>query len=136
MDKTTVVLLRIPAFIIDFVIIMGAIGLFNKAGIYYGMFENKFEVELLLFVCIPLGFFFYWLGNVNLGKRLFRLKVVSAASGDSPTVFQYFRRCLLMSLVVSLNILFLIPMLVSKRNQGLHDMMANTVVVRVDRKQI
>lgn len=69
------------------------------------------------------------LAGVHLGKRLFGLKVIDAKTGRPPSGFQWFRRCLLFSLVVSLNVFFFIPVLVSREQKAFHDMMAGTRVV-------
>lgn len=130
MDKNNIVLLRILAFFIDFSVIMTIIVAINKLGIYLGIFSGSFAVEVLMFVCIPLGFFIYWLGDINFGKRLFRLKVVDATTGNKPKALSYFKRCLLFSLVISFNVLFLIAPFVSKRGRALHDMLANTLVIK------
>lgn len=68
MSKSNIALLRIPAFLIDFSIIMTAIVAFNKVGVFFGLLEKTFAIELLLFPCIPLAFFLYWLANINIGK--------------------------------------------------------------------
>jgi uncharacterized RDD family membrane protein YckC len=128
MNKTSIALLRIPAFLIDFALLVGAIIGINKLGVYLGIFSGYFEIVVLMFICIPLAFFLYWLANINLGKRLFRLKIVDSNTGKAPTIFQYFKRCLLFTLLISFNIVFLIPILATKRNQGFHDMLANTIV--------
>jgi len=120
--------------VIDFVILLSVIAAINKLGIYIGLFTGFLGVEILMFVLLPLGFFIYWWVGLHLGKRLFGLKIVDANSGKPPSAWQYFRRCLLFSLVVSLNLVFLLPLFLSKRNQGFQDMLANTLVVR-DKKE-
>ena len=130
MQKTHIAFLRIPAFLIDLSLITLVLIASNKIGIYLGLLSGHFAIGVLMFVLIPLGFFFYWCSGINLGKRLFHLKTIDASSRKKPTLFQYFRRCLLFSLLVSLNVLFLLPFLLSKKNQGFHDMLANTLVVR------
>jgi len=129
MNKTTIALLRIPAFLIDFALLGGAIIGINKFGIYLGIFSGFFQIEVLMFICIPLALFLYWIANINLGKRLFRLKIVDANTGKPPTIFQYFKRVLLFTLLIPFNIVFLIPILATKGNQGFHDMLANTIVL-------
>lgn len=122
-------LLRIPAFIIDLVLVSGVIMLTNKIAVNAGVVTGFMPVEVLMLLAIPLGFFVYWLTGMNLGKRLFGLKVIDANTGQPPSAFQWFRRCLLFSLVVSLNVFLFIPVLVSREQKGFHDMVAGTRVV-------
>ena len=124
-------LLRIPAFIIDLVLVSGVIMLSNKIAVEAGLVTGYMPVEVLMLLAIPLGFFVYWLTGIYLGKRLFDLKVVDAQTGHPPSGFQWFRRCLLFSLVVSLNVFFFIPVLVSREQKAFHDMMAGTRVIYV-----
>ena len=123
-------LLRIPAFIIDLVLVSGVIMLTNKIAVDAGLMKSFMPVEALMLLALPLGFFVYWLTGLHLGKRLFGLKVIDAKTGQPPSGFQWFRRCLLFSLVVSLNVFLFIPVLVSREQKGFHDMMAGTRVVR------
>jgi len=122
-------LLRISAFIIDLVLVSGVIMLSNKIALEAGLVTGYMPVEVLMLVALPLGFFVYWLTGVHLGKRLVGLKVIDAKTGHSPSAFQWFRRCLLFSLVVSLNVFLFIPVLVSREQKGFHDMIAGTRVV-------
>ena len=124
-------LLRIPAFIIDLVLVSGVIMLTNKIAVIagLGLVTGFMPVEALMLLALPLGFFVYWLTGLHLGKRLFGLKVIDANTGQPPSGFQWFRRCLLFSLVVSLNVFLFIPVLVSREQKGFHDMIAGTRVV-------
>ena len=122
-------LLRIPAFIIDLVLVAGVIMLSNKIAVEVGLVTGYMPVEALTLVALPLGFFVYWLTGLHLGKRLFGLKVIDAKTGQPPSGFQWFRRCLLFSLVVSINVFLFIPVLVSREQKGFHDMIAGTRVV-------
>jgi len=122
-------LLRIPAFVIDLVLVSGVIMLTNKIGLEIGLVTGFMPVEALMLLAIPLGFFVYWLTGLHLGKRLFGLTVIDAKTGQPPSSFQWFRRCLLFSLVVSLNVFLFIPVLVSREQKGFHDMVAGTRVV-------
>lgn len=122
-------LLRIPAFIIDLVLVSGVIMLTNKIAVHAGLVTGFMPVEAWMLLALPLGFFVYWLTGLHLGKRLFGLKVIDAKTGQPPSGFQWFRRCLLFSLVVSLNVFLFIPVLVSREQKGFHDMIAGTRVV-------
>lgn len=124
-------LLRIPAFVIDLVLVSGVIMLTNKIAVIAGLVAGFMPAEALMLLAIPLGFFVYWLTGLHLGKRLFGLKVIDAKTGQHPSGFQWFRRCLLFSLVVSLNVFLFIPVLVSREQKGFHDMIAGTRVVCV-----
>jgi uncharacterized RDD family membrane protein YckC len=101
----------------------------NKIAVIAGLVTGFMPVEAFMLLAIPLGFFVYWLTGLHLGKRLFGLKVVDAQTGQPPSGFQWFRRCLLFSLVVSLNVFLFIPVLVSREQKGFHDMIAGTRVV-------
>lgn len=122
-------LLRIPAFIIDLVLVSGVIMLTNKIAMHAGLVTGFMPVEAWMLLALPLGFFVYWLTGLHLGKRLFGLKVIDAKTGHPPSGFRWFRRCLLFSLVVSLNVFLFIPVLVSREQKGFHDMIAGTRVV-------
>jgi len=122
-------LLRIPAFVIDLVLVSGVIMLINKIAVIAGLVTGFMPVEAFMLLAIPLGFFVYWLAGLHLGKRLFGLKVIDAKTGQPPSSFQWFRRCLLFSVVVSLNVFLFIPVLVSREQKGFHDMIAGTRVV-------
>ena len=122
-------LLRIPAFVIDLVLVSGVIMLTNKIAVIAGLVTGFMPVEAFMLLAIPLGFFVYWLAGLHLGKRLFGLKVIDANTGQPPSGFQWFRRCLLFSRVVSLNVFLFIPVLVSREQKGFHDMVAGTRVV-------
>ncbi|MTT50970.1 hypothetical protein F1529_00595 [Alcanivorax sp. VBW004] len=122
-------LLRIPAFVIDLVLVSGVIMLTNKIAVIAGLVTGFMPVEAFMLLALPLGFFVYWLTGLHLGKRLFGLKVIDAKTGQPPSSFQWFRRCLLFSLVVSLNVFLFIPVLVSREQKGFHDMIAGTRVV-------
>jgi len=122
-------LLRIPAFVIDLVLVSGVIMLINKIAVIAGLVTGFIPVEAFMLLAIPLGFFVYWLAGLHLGKRLIGLKVIDAKTGRPPSGFQWFRRCLLFSLVVSLNVFLFIPVLVSREQKGFHDMIAGTRVV-------
>lgn len=122
-------LLRIPAFAIDLVLVSGVIMLANKIGLETRLVTGFMPVEAFMLLAMPLGFLVYWLTGLHLGKRLFRLKVIDAKTGQPPSGFQWFRRCLLFSVVVSLNVFLFIPVLVSREQKGFHDMIAGTRVV-------
>jgi len=130
MNNETVSIVRIPAFLIDFILITLVILAANKIMITFGMVKGSFSVEILIFVCIPLTFFAYWITGLNIGKRLLKIEVIDEKTGNKPTIIQNFVRSLLFSLVISLNVVLLIPIFVSKKNRAFHDMLAGTVVVK------
>lgn len=130
MDRNTIALLRLPAFLIDFVLIMAVIIGITKLSQFLNLAEGSMEIEWIMFFWIPFLFFCYWSLGINLGKRIFKLSIVDADSRNKATVWQLFRRSLLFSLIISLNVLFVLPILISKKNQGFHDMLAGTLVVR------
>lgn len=92
-------------------------------------FGVEFHELVWLVVFPPIVVWLTWTIGNSPGKKLMGLTIVSLKTGERPNQGQWLRRCLLYSLVVSFNILFIIPVLVSRRRQGLHDMMAGTMVV-------
>lgn len=126
----TVSAIRIPAFLIDFAIIMATLIAINKVAIAWSLTEGSMPIGILMLVCLPLSFFAYWLSGLNAGKKLFGIEVVDEKSGEKPSVRQYFIRSLLFSLVISLNLLLLLPVFISGKNKAFHDMLAGTLVVR------
>ena len=125
-----IAMLRVPAFFIDSLLIGGIFFVIQKICLFFNLFTGEITVNLIMFCIIPLSFFVYWVSGINLGKRLFRLKVVDERTLKPPTVYQYFKRCLLFSLMVSFNMAFLIPLFASKKNKSFHDMVAGTIVIR------
>ena len=77
-------LLRIPAFIIDLVLVAGVIMLGNKIAVDAGLVAGFMPAEALMLLAIPLGFFVYWLTGLHLGKRLFGLKVMRRPASLHP----------------------------------------------------
>ena len=63
-----IALLRIPAFIIDLVLVAGVIMLSNKIAVEAGLVTGFIPVEALMLLALPLGFFVYWLTGLHLGK--------------------------------------------------------------------
>ncbi|GAA5213259.1 RDD family protein [Corallincola platygyrae] len=129
-EVQTVAAIRIPAFLIDFTAVIAVIVALITILKSIGFAPEQFPIGYVMFLLIPLGLFLYWSLNINLGKRLFKLEVIDEKSGGSPSLKQLFIRCLLFSLLVSLNVSFLIPIFVSKKHRAFHDMMAGTLVVR------
>ena len=134
MKNNGVALLRIPAFLIDMVMVMMPLIIFFKIGRAYHFYSGDLAVEWIMLCYIPVMFFIYWAFNINIGKKIFRLRVVDAVTGDKATIFQLFKRSLLFSLIVSFNIAFIIPVFLTKKNQSFHDMLANTVVIKGNKK--
>lgn len=63
-------LLRIPAFIIDLVMVSGVIMLINKIAISAALVTGFMPVEALMLLALPLGFFVYWLTGLHLEKAI------------------------------------------------------------------
>ncbi|UCX05631.1 RDD family protein [Shewanella glacialimarina] len=127
MERETVSTARIGAFTIDIVIILIVIMLIAKGLMLAGI---TLPIGYVMFLLIPLLFFLYWVLDINVGKKLFKIEVIDEKTGLKPTVGKYFVRCLLFSLLVSINLILLIPIFVSKKNRSFHDMMAGTLVVK------
>lgn len=89
--------------------------------------------DLNLFMCmmlVPPGtLLLCWLIGNTPGKKLFNLHIVDWRTGEEPSFFQYVRRAILFSFLISLNILAIIPVLASPKRRGFHDMLAGTMVV-------
>jgi len=132
--NNNIAMLRLPAFLIDFIIIMASIIGIIKLGELVALTDGTMEIEWLMLFWIPFMFFLYWSLGINIGKRIFRLSILDADSRSKPTTWQLFKRSLLFSLGISLNVIFIFPIFISKRNQGFHDMLANTIVVKNDNK--
>lgn len=134
MTDNRIALLRLPAFLIDMIVVMMPLIIYTKVGQIFHLYNGNLEVEWIMLCYIPVMFFIYWTCNINIGKRIFSLRVVDADTGHKATTFQLFKRSLLFSLVVSFNVAFLIPLFVSKKHQSFHDMLANTVVIKDNKK--
>lgn len=130
MKNNGIALARIPSFLIDLIIIMMPLIIFIEAGRAYHFYSGNLEIEWIILCYIPVMFFVYWVFNINVGKRIFGLRVVDAVTGDKATIFQLFKRSLLFSLIISFNVAFIIPLFLTKKNQSFHDMLANTVVIK------
>jgi uncharacterized RDD family membrane protein YckC len=120
---------RIGAFIIDilcYIVVIWAFGHFMRfAGIEGSQLKTLLNIMALPFITVLTC----WLIGNTPGKKILGLHIVDEVTGERPTVWQYFRRALLFSLVISLNILFVIPVLVTKKRKAFHDMIAGTIVI-------
>jgi uncharacterized RDD family membrane protein YckC len=89
--------------------------------------------DLGLFLCmmlVPPGtLLLCWLIGNTPGKKLFNLHIVDWRTGEEPSFFQYVRRSILFSFLISINILSLIPVFASSKRRGFHDMLAGTMVI-------
>jgi uncharacterized RDD family membrane protein YckC len=130
MHKDDVAALRLPAIIIDLILIMGTVGLVQRYLVQYGWLEQHPPIEWIMFAVVPIGFFIYWALNINIGKRLFKLVIVDADTLEPATTRQLLKRSVLFCFLISFNILLAIPIFLSKTHQGFHDRLANTRVIR------
>ena len=131
MDSNRLVFLRVMAFLIDFLILMALIVVGIKALTALNAPAPLTRASMMMFAWVPLAFFLYWSLGLNVGKRLVRLRVVDARTGERPTLWQWFRRALPFCLLIPLNMLFLVPVLLDDENRALHDRLAGTRVVYV-----
>ncbi|KJY98115.1 RDD family protein [Pseudoalteromonas ruthenica] len=122
--------LRIPAFFIDAAFVVAALVGLLELLLFTSTIKEPPAVELVMFVCVPVGFFVYWALNINLGKRIFKLVIVDELSEEKASIWQLFLRSILFCMLVSFNIVLLLPLFFSKKNQGLHDMLAKTRVIK------
>lgn len=92
-------------------------------------FSAELTLTLALYALPPVVAMTCWLIGNTPGKRWLAIYIVDEKTGEVPTHWQYLRRALLFSLLISLNILFVIPVLVSRKHKAFHDMIAGTIVV-------
>ncbi len=88
--------------------------------------QNVFIVLLIVYL-LP----FWHVSQSTIGKMVFHSKVVDASTGKKPSTKQFIIRFvgyIVSSLFFGLGFVWIA---FDKRNQGLHDKMANTVVVKV-----
>lgn len=118
---------RILALGIDLVCYYGVLFVLYRVVLGFGSGGSNVGVEIA--VTFPAFFLVCWLLGRSPGKKLMGLEIVDCASGERPTVGQWVRRVLLFPLIPFLNILFLVPVVLNKPRQALHDMIAGTMVV-------
>lgn len=98
---------------------------------------DSFRLQLLSgWIYMLASLFYYGYGHAlygsTIGKRVFRLSVLSLATGLPPSLSQSWLRCFAYSLsYASLGFGYLLTAL-HPRKQALHDWLARTCVVRID----
>lgn len=120
---------RIGAFIIDIICFLGVLWLFGQ--LMYALGDRSNLTLILAITLLPaITALACWMIGNTPGKKMLGLYIVDEETGETPTFWQYIRRSLLFSLLVSFNIVFVIPILVTKKHKAFHDMIAGTVVVQ------
>lgn len=120
---------RIGAFIIDIICFLGVLWLFGQ--LMYALGDRSNLTLILAITLLPaITVLACWMIGNTPGKKMLGLYIVDEETGETPTFWQYIRRSLLFSLLVSFNIVFVIPILVTKKHKAFHDMIAGTVVVQ------
>ena len=94
--------LRIPAFFIDAAFVVAALVGLLELLLFTNTIKESPAVELVMFVCVPVGFFVYWALNINLGKRIFKLVIVDELSEKKASIWQLFLRSILFCMLVSM----------------------------------
>lgn len=131
---------RISAYVIDlvilliyFLLIQGIVSnlLFDRL-----RFTEEFDYrQIIIFIISLPGIFYsplteYITKGQTLGKRILGIRVIKV-NGDNASLNEYLIRWLFKGLAVFLLPLEAVTVLVSKRSQRLADIMANTVVVKL-----
>jgi len=120
---------RIGAFIIDSICYAVLVWLFGHLMLAIGDRGGNLTLMLAIFVLPPIAALSCWLIGNTPGKKAMGLYIVDEETGETPSVWQYCRRAILFPLLISLNIVFVIPVLVTRKHKAFHDMIAGTVVV-------
>jgi uncharacterized RDD family membrane protein YckC len=117
---------RFGAFAIDCVAFMAILWGFSHLIYSFGIELHEF---VWFFAFPPLVAWIAWSIGNSPGKKLLGLYIVDARTGESAGYFQLFLRSLLFSMIIFLNIIFIIPVLVTKKRKAFHDMLAGTMVI-------
>lgn len=129
---------RFVAFVIDELLIsMIIIGIAWEA-----ISQNSQDTEVILkivsdytFSMLGIALVYHWLFvklyGATIGKMVVRIKVIEVALLDNPSVMQSFLRSLIRLLSIILTYIPFIFILSSKIYQGLHDRIANTIVIEI-----
>ena len=120
---------RIGAFILDMIVFIAVIWLFGHLMLALGDRTGDLTLKLGVTLLPALTVLAFWLTGNTLGKRFTGLYIVDQETGETPTLVQYLLRSILFTLVVPLNIIFVIPVLVTRERRAFHDMIAGTIVV-------
>jgi uncharacterized RDD family membrane protein YckC len=120
---------RAGALLIDLICYAVVVWLFGHLMMALGDKYGELSIMLVMFALYPVTVLICWLVGNTPGKKLTRLYIVDAISGETPSALQYIRRSILFIFLFSLNIVLVIPVLVSKKNKAFHDMIAGTMVI-------
>ncbi len=120
---------RAGAFIIDLICFAVLVWLFGHLMLALGDIYGDLSIKLVMFVLPPVAALTFWLIGNTPGKKYVGIHIVDEKTGGTPSLGQYLRRAILFSLMLSLNIIFVIPVLVTRKNKAFHDMIAGTIVI-------
>lgn len=129
MNHLSVITRRFLAFAVDFFVIAGLMVLVQRLVLQQGWMAEPVNKELLMFAVLPGLFFLNWAAGINGGKRLFRLMIVDVQTGRKAGWHQLLLRAAVFGLLIPLNIAFLLPLFMTRRQQSFHDLLAGTCVV-------
>ncbi len=94
---------------------------------FFKHWMTEFMIQLVIYLTYSLAFWVIW--SATPGKRLLRMRVVDAESGDFLTFNQAFKRTLGYVLSGGLAMLGFFWIALDKNRQGWHDRIAHTVVI-------
>ena len=120
---------RAGALIIDQLFFCILVWLFGHLMLALGDKSGDLSIKIVMFLLYPVSVFICWVIGNTPGKKIVGLRIVDEKSGGIPSIGQYLRRSILFVFLISLNIIIIIPVLVSKKNRAFHDMIAGTIVV-------
>ncbi|MFC4994651.1 RDD family protein [Rubritalea tangerina] len=120
---------RTISFIIDTIGFAAIIWIFGHIMLAVGDKKGDLTFNLTFFILLPITALTCWLVGNSPGKKIMGLSIVDEQTGESPSTSQYIKRCILFALLPSLNIIFAIPVLASKKRKAFHDMIAGTMVI-------
>jgi uncharacterized RDD family membrane protein YckC len=120
---------RIGAFVIDAIGFAVVVWMFGHLMLAIRHGADDLTVILAVFVLPPITALACWLIGNTPGKKAMGLYIVDARTGGRPSFWQFVSRAILFSLLISFNIVFVIPVLVTKKHRAFHDMLARTLVV-------
>tara|TARA_B110000908_G_scaffold172778_1_gene243134 strand:- start:985 stop:1287 length:303 start_codon:yes stop_codon:yes gene_type:complete len=93
--------------------------------------SGDLSIILVMFFLYPVTVLICWLVGNTPGKKIIGLRIADEKSGETPSFGQYLLRSIPFIFLFSLNIVLVIPVLVTKKNKAFHDMIAGTIVVDV-----
>lgn len=100
---------------------------------FLALLANFISYRLLPFIVV---IFFWWFFSATPGKLIFSTKIVDSRNGKKPTKLQFVIRYFSYFISALPFLLGFLWIVVDRRNQGWHDKIARTVVVRKTRNTV